>query len=281
VVVLVLALGLGGSRMLLDGPLARLTSPGEWSIAMCDIGQGDAVLIRSADRIALIDTGPDPELLRACLAQTGVSRIDLLVLTHFDLDHVGGTSAVVGRVGTVLHGPISEDDERRMLADLAGAGATLRDASIGMSGSLGEARWKVLWPEADPVVFPSGNDASVVLEISGGGVPRALLLGDLGAAAQRRLLAAGQVRGTYAVVKVAHHGSGDQEPELYAAVRAPVALIGVGADNDYGHPRAETLAFLDAVGSRALRTDMRGLILLGVREDELLLWSARAPQDGR
>jgi competence protein ComEC len=279
--ILIVALAATGGRMLLAGPLAPLTTPSEWSVAACDIGQGDAVLLRSAGMTALVDTGPDPDLLTRCLAQTGVSRIDLLVLTHFDLDHVGGTSAVVGRVGTVLHGPISEDDERRMLADLAGAGATLRDASVGMSGSLGEARWKVLWPEADPVVFPSGNDASVVLEISGGGVPRALLLGDLGAAAQRRLLAAGRVRGTYAVVKVAHHGSGDQEPELYAAVRAPVALIGVGADNDYGHPRAETLAFLDAVGSRALRTDMRGLILLGVREDELLVWSARAPQDGR
>lgn len=279
-VVVVVALGLGGSRMLLDGPLATLTSPGEWTIAMCDIGQGDAVLIRSAGRIALIDTGPDPELLRACLAQTGVSHIDLLVLTHFDLDHVGGTSAVEGRVGTVLHGPVVEDDERRMLADLAAAGATLQDAGVGLSGTLGDARWKVLWPDEDPVVFPTGNDASVVLEVSGGGVPRTLLLGDLGAASQRMLLSSGRVRGTFAVVKVAHHGSGDQEPDLYAAVRAPVALIGVGADNDYGHPRAETLAFLDAVGSRALRTDLRGLILLGTGEDELLVWSQNAPPDG-
>jgi competence protein ComEC len=246
---------------------------------MCDIGQGDAVLIRSAGRVALIDTGPDPDALRACLARTGVSRIDLLVLTHFDLDHVGGTSAVVGRVGTVLHGPVTENDERRMLADLAGAGATLRDAGAGLSGTLGDARWKVLWPEPDPVVFPSGNDASVVLEIAGGGVPRSLLLGDLGAASQRMLLASGGVRGRYAVVKVAHHGSGDQEPDLYAAVRAPVALIGVGADNDYGHPRGETLAFLDAVGSRALRTDRRGLILVGARQDELLVWSERTPPD--
>ena len=279
VIILVIALGFGGSRMLLDGPLAALTSPGEWAVAMCDIGQGDAVLIRSAGRVALIDTGPDPDALRACLARTGVSRIDLLVLTHFDLDHVGGTSAVVGRVGTVLHGPVAENDERRMLADLASAGATLRDAGAGLSGTLGDARWKVLWPEPDPVVFPSGNDASVVLEIAGGGVPRSLLLGDLGAASQRMLLASGGVRGRYAVVKVAHHGSGDQEPDLYAAVRAPVALIGVGADNDYGHPRGETLAFLDAVGSRALRTDRRGLILVGARQDELLVWSERTPPD--
>src|SRR5690606_8884995 len=97
---------------------------------------------------------------------------------------------------------------------------------------------------------------------------------------QRLLLSSGRIRGTYAVVKVAHHGSADQEPALYASARAPVALIGVGTDNDYGHPRAETLAFLDALGSRALRTDQRGLILLATRQDELLVWTSKDTAGG-
>lgn len=278
--VLAVAVGLSGGRMLLGGPLAPLTTPGEWSVAACDVGQGDAVLIRSAGRTALIDTGPDPEALQDCLTQTGVSRIDLLVLTHFDLDHVGGTAAVHGRVGTVLHGPVTGDDEERLLAGLVAAGAALQRASAGMSGALGDARWLVLWPDADPVVFPSGNDASVVLEVSGGAVPRTLLLGDLAAASQRMLLASGRVRGGYAVVKVAHHGSRDQEPALYTAVRAPVAVIGVGTDNEYGHPRQETLALLQASGSRPLRTDRRGLILLGAQDGRLQVWSARSPEHG-
>jgi competence protein ComEC len=180
-------------------------------------------------------------------------------------------------VGTVLHGPVTEDDERRMLARLADGGATLQDASTGLSGTLGNARWRVLWPDADPRVFPSGNDASVVLEASGGGIPRTVLLGDLGAGSQRLLLSSGRLRGTYDVVKVSHHGSRDQEPGLYAAIRAPVGLISVGKDNDYGHPRPETLALLQAAGTRALRTDQRGLILLGERDGELLMWSTRAP----
>jgi competence protein ComEC len=275
--ILIVALAATGGRMLLAGPLAPLTTPSEWSVAACDIGQGDAVLLRSAGMIALVDTGPDPDLLTRCLAQTGTSRIDLLVLTHFDLDHVGGTAAVEGRVGTVLHGPVTEDDERRMLARLADGGATLQDASTGLSGTLGNAQWRVLWPDADPRVFPSGNDASVVLEVSGGGIPRTVLLGDLGAGSQRLLLSSGRLRGTYDVVKVSHHGSRDQEPGLYAAIRAPVGLISVGRDNDYGHPRPETLALLQAAGTRALRTDQRGLILLGERDGELLMWSTRAP----
>ncbi|MFD5225699.1 ComEC/Rec2 family competence protein [Microbacterium sp. NPDC058342] len=279
-IVLVLVLGSGGARMLLSGPLATLTNPGDWSIAACDVGQGDAVLIRSEGRTALIDTGPEPDALSECLVRTGVARIDLLVLTHYDLDHVGGTAAVQGRVGAVLHGPVSEPADGRLLAELAAAGATLRDATTGMTGTLGSARWRVLWPEPDPVVFPSGNDASVVIEIEGGGVPRTLLLGDLSAAPQRMLLASGRVRGTYDVVKVAHHGSGDQEPGLYDLVRAPAALIGVGKDNDYGHPRDKTLALLQHAGSRPLRTDERGMILLGVRDDELRVWSERPPSDG-
>ncbi|BDZ38030.1 ComEC/Rec2 family competence protein [Microbacterium suwonense] len=169
--VLIVALGATGARMLLSGPLATLTTPGEWSIAACDIGQGDAVLIRSAGRTALVDTGPDPDALRDCLAQTGTSHIDLLVLTHFDLDHVGGTGAVTGRVGTVLHGPVADRGDRRLLDDLANSGATLREASTGLSGTLGGARWRVLWPNPDPIAFPSGNDASVVVEIAGEACP--------------------------------------------------------------------------------------------------------------
>lgn len=275
--VIVAALALTGGRMLLSGPLAPLTVPESWSVAACDVGQGDAVLLRSAQHVALVDTGPEPDALTDCLAQTATRRIDLLVITHFDLDHVGAASVLEGRVGTVLHGPPVEESDRRILTRLADAGARLVPARSGMRGSLGDAQWRVLWPDADSAAFPAGNDASVVLEIAGGGMPRTLLLGDLSATPQRMLLASGRVRGGYDVVKVSHHGSRDQEPALYAAVRAPVALIGVGEDNDYGHPRAETLTMLEAAGSRVLRTDDRGLILLGAHDGRISVWSTRDP----
>ncbi|SJN44126.1 ComEC/Rec2-related protein [Microbacterium esteraromaticum] len=275
--VIIVAVGLTGGRMLLTGPLAAMTTPEDWTIAACDIGQGDAVLIRSAGRTALIDTGPDPEAMQTCLAATATSHIDLLVLTHFDLDHVGGTSAVEGRVGTVLHGPVTSDDERRMLERLVSGGARLVQGEVGVHGELGDAEWRVVWPEPDSAAFPSGNDASVVIDVQGSGVPRTLLLGDLSAVPQRQLLASGRLRGPYTVVKVAHHGSKDQAPALYEAARAQIALIGVGAGNDYGHPRIETLSLLDAVGARTYRTDEDGLILLGRRDDEIVVWLERAP----
>src|SRR5690606_34596584 len=111
-----------------------------------------------------------------------------LVLSHFDLDHVGGTAAVVGRVGTVLHGPIGEPEQERLLAELAAGGARVVEAAAGLRGRLGAASWRVLWPRADQAAFPPGNDASVVWEVSGDG-PRALFLGDLSGVPQRMLAA--------------------------------------------------------------------------------------------
>ncbi len=276
--VLIIVSSLAGARILLDGPLATVASPEGWSVAACDVGQGDALIVRSGDRVALIDTGPAPEPLEACLRSLGVERIDLLVLTHFDLDHVGGTTAVVGRVDAVLHGPVTEDSERRLLAVLLDGGARVDEAWAGQRGELGEATWRVLWPRRGSPVFPSGNDASVVMEFDGGGVPRSLFLGDLAAASQRLLMRAADLGG-YDVVKVAHHGSADQDPGLYEALRARVALFSVGADNDYGHPRVETLDLLTATGAQDLRTDQQGRILLGVHGDELQVWTERAGEE--
>lgn len=273
VATLVVAGGLLGGRMLLAGPLVGTTVPEDWAIAACDVGQGDALIVRSEERIALIDTGMEPEPLTTCLSALGIDRIDLLVLTHFDADHVGAAGSVAGRVSTVLHGPVESDDERRLLARLREGGAQTVEASAGLHGTLGGAQWRVLWPRKNSAAFPAGNDASIVLEIAGGGVPRSLFLGDLSAVPQRML--ASQLHGTYAVVKVAHHGSADQDPALYAQVRPSVAIFSAGADNDYGHPRAETIATTEAVGALTLRTDLQGRILIGLEHETLTVWTER------
>jgi len=270
--VLVVVVSLAGSRAILDGPLATATVPDGWAIAACDVGQGDALIVRSAGAVALIDTGPAPEPLADCLRSLGIERIDLLVLTHFDLDHVGGSAAVRGRVATILHGPVAEEADQRLLDELAEAGARVDEASAGQQGELGSAAWRVLWPQKASAAFPGGNDASVVMEFDGGGVPRSLYLGDLSAEAQRALLRTVRV-GAYTVVKVAHHGSADQDPGLYEAIQGDAALFSVGADNDYGHPRSETLGLLEATGAHVLRTDERGRILLGLRDRELQVWT--------
>lgn len=274
-VVLAVVAGVSAGTSALAGVAGPLTAPRDWSIAMCDIGQGDAVLLRSEGATMLVDTGPDPALLDACLTRLGIARLDLLVLTHFDLDHVGGVNAVADRAEAVLHGPVGADGS----GWLERAGDThLIDASVGMSGSLGAARWRVLWPKRDSRAFPEGNDASVVLEIAGGTIPRTLLLGDLGASSQAALRGSGALAGRFDVVKVAHHGSADQDPELYRMARPALALIGVGADNDYGHPADGILAELRSLGTTITRTDQDGLVLVGRSADGApWAWRERPP----
>lgn len=253
----------------------RWTLPPEWTVLACDVGQGDAVLLRTDEAVALIDTGPEPELLDACLSRAGVGPIDLLVLTHFDLDHIGGADAVAGRVGTIVHGPPASPADDRVLATLAAHGAEAVAAHAGMRGSLGDARWRVLWPPRESRAFPEGNDASVVLDVRGGALPTTLLLGDLSASPQRALAASGVLKPPYDLVKVAHHGSADQDAGLYRLARPALGLVTVGAENDYGHPRAEILQTLQRGGAHVARTDLDGMTAIWRADDRLLVWRER------
>lgn len=267
-------LGIAGGAGLLAGLVGPWTLPAEWTVLACDVGQGDAVLLRSGGAVALVDTGPEPEPLAACLDRAGISRIDLLVLTHFDLDHVGGAAAVEGRVGTVLHGPPDADGDA-LLERLAAGGARLVEGRAGLTGALGVARWRVVWPSASSRAFPAGNDASLVLDVRGGGIPATLLLGDLSASPQAAIAASDRLDPPYAVVKVAHHGSADQDPGLYRAAQPGLALVTVGADNDYGHPRDEILDELTRLEAHVARTDRAGVVAVWEDAAGLRVWRER------
>ena len=264
----------------------QLSRPADWQIAACDIGQGDAVLVRSGGAVALIDTGPEPRALSGCLDTLGIARIDLLVLSHYDLDHVGGTAAVFGRVDRALLGPVSDPGDQRLADDLAAHGAAVEHVSRGQTGVLGELGWEVLWPRAKLGGVQPGNDASVTLRFHGvgecaGGCLSSLFLGDLGEESQTLLMAAGPV-GDVQVVKVAHHGSADQNERLYQGIRAHVGLIGVGAANTYGHPTDRLLDILQRSGTRIARTDLHGLVLVAPGADGgERLWTERSPPADR
>lgn len=255
--------------------------PSDWQIAGCDVGQGDAFVVRSAGAIALIDTGPEPAPLTACLADLGIDRVDLLVLTHYDRDHVGGVQAVVGRVDHVIVGPVGRPDDEQVTAMLRAGGADVQQVSRGPSGILGQLGWRVLWPPARLVGIEPGNPASVTVEFEAVGDCRAgclssVFLGDLGERAQDRVLAANPL-GEVDVVKVGHHGSADQSARMYERLHAVVGLIGVGVDNGYGHPTASLLGILAQTGTAAMRTDQHGLILLspGRSPGSVTVWTER------
>ncbi|GAA4701127.1 competence protein ComEC [Promicromonospora umidemergens] len=247
---------------------ARSGLPADWQVAACDVGQGDALALRTGPTSAVVvDVGPDGPAAGRCLDQLGVTRVDLLVLSHFHADHVGGLGPVLaGReVAAALVSPVPEPAANAAAtgAALAAAGVPVRAARAGERGTAGALTWQVLLAGAGE----GANDSSVVLAARTAGLD-VLTLGDLEEAGQADLV---PLVGPADVVKVAHHGSAVQSRALAERVRPAVALVSSGRDNDYGHPTDEALELYAGVGAAVVRTDECGTVALVVREQEVSL----------
>lgn len=251
-------------------PLTRIVTgwpPPGWRLVMCDVGQGDAmVLAAGAGAGVVVDAGPDPLLVDRCLRTLGITEIPLVLLTHFHADHVAGLAGVLrGRsVGVIETTGFQEPvDQVAFVRGLAAAhGVRLVRAVAGERRRTGPLDWQVLWPPPEPAPSPDGpNDASVTLLVRTAGLTM-LLLGDLEPAAQRALLrtGGGAALPPVDVLKVAHHGSAYQDPGLLRRAAPRLALISCGVDNPYGHPAPRTMAVLRAQGAAVLRTDRDGAV---------------------
>jgi competence protein ComEC len=242
-------------------PDRRGWPPPGWFLIMCDVGQGDALLVRTGPGAALvIDAGPDPAAVDGCLDAAGVAAVPAVILTHFHADHVRGLSGVLrGRsVGAVLTSPVLEPEGEAALVSevLSAAGLRAQAITAGDSRSVGAVEWQVLWPRRRITTGSVPNNASVVLAITVDD-RRILLSGDIEPEAQVAV-AADLRRFDFDVVKVPHHGSRYQSSLLTASAPAPVALISVGAGNDYGHPAAQTIAAWTEAGALVARSDRDG-----------------------
>ncbi|MEU8783740.1 ComEC/Rec2 family competence protein [Streptomyces sp. NPDC048637] len=251
--------------------------PPGWRAVVCDVGQGDGLVLAAGDGTALVvDTGPEPHAIDRCLTDLGVRRIPLLVLTHFHADHVDGLpGALRGRsVGAIETTTLQEPPGQAQFVRSTAAAARVPvvRATPGERRHLGPLTWEVLWPPTPPALpgpdGPAGsdaldgpNDASVTLLVRTGGLT-ILLLGDLEPPAQRGLFVAHPELGGVDVLKVAHHGSAYQDPPLIHRLAPRLALISCGADNPYGHPAPRTISALRAQGARVLRTDTDGAIAI-------------------
>jgi competence protein ComEC len=252
--------------------------PSDWSVVSCDVGQGDATVIRSQGLTALIDVGRRPSPVKRCLDRLNVTHIDLLVLTHFDLDHVGGLDGAIEN-RTVDKALITSFNDERPAASItwrklsAIASETIR-AGTGLSGTFGEFNWQVLSPHLGAAEAEDSNDASVTMLFSSAYLVF-LGLADLGERGQMRLASEsanwlGEGFGEVPlIVKVAHHGSRDQYPELYEHLRPRVALFSSGAGNEYGHPTDRSLAMVRSAGASVFRTDRDGSIAIASSSEGL------------
>ena len=190
----------------------------------------------------------------------------LIVLTHYHADHVDGLAGVMpGRsVGQVVSTSLADpaggvEEVRRVLGE---APAVL---SYGTTQRVGEVSLQAVWPPPEGAPRHAGegsaaNDASVVLVAQVRG-SRILLTGDVEPPTQARLER--MVPGLRVdVLKVPHHGSRHQDLTWLTSLGAAVALVSLGADNDYGHPAPGTVAALEAAGARVWRTDLAGDVVI-------------------
>jgi competence protein ComEC len=246
---------------------------GEAWITTLDVGQGLAVLVRTANRVLLYDAGPafGPEadsggrIVLPALRGAGLSRLDAMVLSHEDMDHIGGALTVMESLE--VDALASSLPERHPLNALAGA--TQRCAG-GTAWQWDGVRFEFLHPVRDAQA-KRRNDLSCVLRIASDGGSM-LLTGDIERAAEKSLLETTKsVKAD--VLLVPHHGSRTSSTlEFIAAVAPRWAVVPVGYRSRFGHPNGEVLERYRAAGARILRTDLDGavqvqLMNMGVRVD--------------
>ncbi|MCQ1950289.1 ComEC/Rec2 family competence protein [Arthrobacter sp. zg-Y859] len=281
------ALVLPGGMVLAAGSLG----PGqvdEWVLAACDVGQGDAFAVRSGPGSAVvIDAGSDPDAVDSCLDRLDIQTVDMLVLSHAHQDHYGGTSGVLAGRNVLRVGYSTADSELPgdLVAVLDESPAPRERLVAGMAGNAGSVSWSVLWPlpdpgDHDPRSGAAGdeeeNNSSAVLLVTVAENPRLrplriLFTGDIEEDAAATVIAAHPElgAGSVDVLKVAHHGARNGGGGWVSAVSPPLALVSVGADNDYGHPAPQTLAGLEAAGTAVARTDEHGTLLVAREGDGL------------
>jgi competence protein ComEC len=278
---LVLVLAVGLVLALARAPIQPGWPPSDWSVVACDVGQGDALAVRvGPGQALLIDLGPPQAGLGRCLDGLGVRQVPVVVLSHFHADHVGGLAELLAGwpVGVIL---ANQSDGAAASAQALAAQHTVswRRVDAGDSLSLGGVQLTVLSAAPETTVFDqaeessAANDASLVCRVVVDGISL-LATGDLELAGQQALLASG-VDLTVDLLKVPHHGSARQETAFLAATEARIALIGVGADNDYGHPADSALRRLGELGALVARTDQHGSIAVSRRAGELVIVSQR------
>jgi competence protein ComEC len=241
-------------------------------VVVLDVGQGDAIALGLARTWWLVDAGPRTPRLDAALSVVlpflrwaAVRRLDALVLTHDDSDHVGGAPAVLRDLPVARTlAPAPREGVPGPLARFSGTPVRLGEP---LAASLPVVvRWP---PPPDSAtafwlhpVTSGDNGAVVVLEI-GSGAGRTLLAADADSAVEAAL----EVAPDLALLKVAHHGSASSSGASFLTrVRPRLAAISVGRNNRFGHPDARALARLESCGAQVMRTDLSGALWFEVSE---------------
>lgn len=279
VVVLCLLITFNGSRNLpflptwdsLYSDLGLRTAPpadGQLKVTVLDVGNADCMLLQCDGQTALIDAGEpnDAEDILTSLRSAGVTKLEYVIATHPDADHIGSMAKVIDAfpIDTFLmsfmpkgHTPTTRIYEH-MLQAMVDAGLTPTEAEHGATYALGGATITILSGLSD---YEETNDQSVVCRVSHGEMDF-LFMGDAGKDVEREILKAVPLL-TCEVLKVGHHGSSSSsDGNFIRRVSPEIAVITCGYNNSYKHPHVETLKTLQRNDVQLYRSDIHGKIVL-------------------
>jgi competence protein ComEC len=260
--------GLGLTMLLpLLWPDVARPPDGEFELLAADVGQGSAILVRTRAHLLLFDTGPrfgddndaGKRLLLPLMQARGESRIDVLVLSHADADHVGGAQSIIDRMPVLaLHTSLAAGNRLRANP------LPHRPCQAGQGWVWDGVRFAMLHPFAgDYRPAAKTNALSCVLRVVSAQGASALLTGDVEAPGETRLVARArdgpQASLQSDVLVVPHHGSRTSSTDAFLeAVHPAVAVIQVGYRSRYGHPAPDVLARYAAHGIAVVRSDFCG-----------------------
>ncbi len=278
------SLRLLGLPLLLAVPLWQPPTPadGTFELLAADVGQGNAVLVRTRHHALLYDTGPRYSLdsdaghrVLVPLLQSRQIHLDRVVLSHRDTDHVGGAAAVLATQAEAdLWSSLSTDHPLL-------AGRTTQRCEAGQAWDWDGVHFQVLHPrpqDYDVQPPPKPNALSCVLRIDAGG-QSALLVGDIERLQEAALLARQGDELQSTVLLAPHHGSKtSSSAEFLAAVQPEWVLIQAGYRNRYGHPAPEVLARYQALGER--NGEGRRLQIVDTPHCGAFEWQSKLPHNG-
>ncbi|HVF64367.1 MAG TPA: DNA internalization-related competence protein ComEC/Rec2 [Casimicrobiaceae bacterium] len=242
--------------------------PGAFRLTALDVGQGTAIVVETHAHALLYDTGPrwhesadaGSRIVVPYLRASGVRALDVMVVSHRDIDHSGGALSVLDVVPTGLVVSSIEEDHAIVVRQ-AERGSTLR-CRHGQRWVWDGVRFEILFPEAAHYDdrWRKSNDLSCVLRIEAAG-GTALLAGDIEAASEIDLVTSSREALAADVVLVPHHGSRTSSTSSFIdAVRPRHAVFTVGYRNRFNHPRADVVARYVAARAALHRTDRSGAL---------------------
>ncbi len=240
-----------------------------------DVGQGDATLLVCDGHAMLIDAGENSRGMEVqdYLLDRGIEKLDYVVGTHPDADHIGGLDVILRKFDcSIVMFPEAESDTtayRNMMDAVSYKGYSIVHPEVGEVYPLGSAEITVLTSKEQ--IHEESNDYSIGLKVTFG-ENVFLFIGDAQEAAQQEMLATG-LELQADVLKAGHHGSSDSANAAFLeAVSPDYAVISCGVENDYGHPHEKTLRLFKEAGVKVFRTDEQGSVV-AMSDGEEIFWN--------